>query len=348
MCELALPATFVEGFHDEEVRKMPYRSLGNTGLNVSRLSLGAGGFSYFYGEYDIDECKKTVYEAIKNGINFIDTGPWYGHGESEKILGLCLENIPRKAYYLASKVGRYEKEPEKMFNFSAERSRMSIDESLARLKLSYVDLLQVHDVEFAPTLDTVLNETLPTIQEIVLSGKAKHIGITGYPVNTLKECIELSQVPIETILSYCRSTMIDNTLDDFMSFLKSRNVGVINAAVNSMGLLTNQGPPTWHPASEEIKQVCRKASEHCKENQVELGKLAVYHGLQNESTDTVLVGMNNTKLLAYNLDVLRNGLTKHEENVYEEVKRILQAMPAQSHWENVELEQFKRSQFKFA
>ncbi|XP_050307122.1 uncharacterized protein LOC126743899 [Anthonomus grandis grandis] len=337
MCELALPETFVKGFHDANViKKMPYLPLGDTNMLVSKLSLGTGGFSYFYGDYNIEECKKTVYEAIKSGINFIDTGPWYGHGESESILGMCLEGIPRSAYYLATKVGRYEKERSKMFNFSAERTRKSIDESLARLKLDYVDLLQVHDIEFAPTLTQVLTETLPTVQEIVKAGKAKHIGITGYPVSTLKECIEKSTVPIETVLSYCRSSMIDNSLKEFVPFFKENKIGIINAAVNSMGLLTNKGPQNWHPASEEVKQTCKKAGEFCKAHNVELGKLAVYHGLRDPYTDTVLVGMNTRELLKYNLDVLYDGLTEKEGEVYDEVKKILQALPEQTHWEGVE------------
>ncbi|XP_066257365.1 uncharacterized protein [Euwallacea similis] len=350
MYQMALPETFVEGFHNETViRKMTYSPLGNTGMRVSRISLGSGGFSYFYGDYDIEECKKTIYEAIRSGINFIDTGPWYGHGESEKILGLCLEGIPRKAYYLATKVGRYEKDPKKMFDFSVDRTLKSIDESLTRLKLDYVDLLQVHDIEFAPSLETVLKETLPTVQKIVKSGKARHIGITGYPVNNLKECIERSEVPIDTVLSYCRSTMVDNTLDEYVSFLRSKNVGIINAAVNSMGLLTNNGPPSWHPADKDIKQTCKAASEYCKANNVELGKLAVYEGLQKASVaDTILIGMNNRTLLNYNLDVLNNGINEQELSVYREVIRILSKLPEKSHWENVELEQFRKSEFQFA
>lgn len=99
---------------------------------------------------------------------------------------------------------------------------------------------------------------------------------------------------------------------------------------------------------------------------MELGKLAVYHGLQNSNTDTVLIGMNNRKMLNYNLDVLLTGLNEEEVKVYEEVKRcymvctsviinlkllfyrILGKLPANSHWENVELEQFRNSQFQFA
>lgn len=78
----------------------------------------------------------------------------------------------------------------------------------------------MHDIEFAPSMNVVLNETLPTVKEIVSSGKAKHIGITGYPVGVLRECIENSNVTIETILSYCRSTMIDNTLNEYLPFFK--------------------------------------------------------------------------------------------------------------------------------
>ncbi|XP_060517091.1 uncharacterized protein LOC132696342 isoform X2 [Cylas formicarius] len=342
--DLNLPQTFVPGFHDKNVVKnMSYNILGCTGLKVSKLSLGTGGFSYFYGDYSVDQCKQTIYEAIKSGINLIDTAPWYGHGESEKILGLCLEGIPREAYYLATKVCRYEKDPTLMFDFSAERTRKSIDESLQRLRLNYVDILQIHDLEFAPNLDVVLNETLPTVQEIIGSGKARHLGITGYPLGTIKSCIERSKVRIETVLSYCRGTMIDNTLDDFVPFFKSKEIGLINAAVNGMGLLTNSGPQNWHPASENIKRLCAKAGEYCKSRNVELGKLAVYDSLKKKGPDTILVGMNTPQLLNWNLNVLQNGITDHEEDVYKEVKLIMKELPLQSHWENVELEKFRNN-----
>lgn len=75
-------------------------------------------------------------------------------------------------------------------------------------------------MEFAPDLDIVVKETLPTVLDIVKSGKAKHMGITGYPLHTLKECIERSTVPVETVLTYCRSSMIDSALDGYVPFLK--------------------------------------------------------------------------------------------------------------------------------
>lgn len=169
-------------------------------------------------DYSLEECKKTVHAALKAGVNYIDTAPWYGHGTSEEILGECLKDVPREAYYIATKVGRYEKDPKLMFDFSAEKTRESIDLSLKRLKVDYIDVIQVHDIEFAPSLDVIINETLPVLQEACRNGKAKYIGITGYPVHTLKECIEKSNIKLDMVLSYTRLTLIDRTLNEYVPF----------------------------------------------------------------------------------------------------------------------------------
>ena len=94
---------------------------------------------------------KLVQEVVKAGINYIDTAPWYGQGRSEEVLGAALAEVPRGAYYLATKVGRYDLETAGMFDFSAERVRRSVMESLARLRLDYIDLIQVRDL--GSTLD---------------------------------------------------------------------------------------------------------------------------------------------------------------------------------------------------
>lgn len=340
------PPTFIDSFHDEHSsRKMKYKKLGSTDLIVSNLSLGTGGFSHFYGDCSLDECKLLVEEALKSGINYIDTGPWYGHGTSEKILGECLKTIPRSSYYIGTKVGRYEADPKLMFDFSAKKTRESVETSLKRLKLDYIDVMQVHDVEFAPSLDVILNETLPTLQELLNEGKIHYIGITGYPNSVLKEVIEKSSVKISTILSYTRLTMIDQSLNDFIPFYKSHNIGVINASVHGMGLLTNDGPQPWHPASEHLKKTCEKAADYCKENGVELGRLALYFGLKQNGPDTILTGVNNRVLLQSNLDVVQNGLQEKEMRVFEEViKRFFTGLK-ETHWEGVELKKFKENSF---
>ncbi|KAK9879810.1 hypothetical protein WA026_006869 [Henosepilachna vigintioctopunctata] len=345
---MTLPCTFTPGFHREnEIAKIKYNVLGSTGLQVSNLSLGTGGFSYFYGEYSLEECKLVVEEALKSGINYIDTGPWYGHGVSEQILGKCLKNIPRSAYYIATKVGRYEADPKRMFDFSAEKTRKSVENSLKVLGVDYIDIMQVHDVEFAPSLDIVLNETLPTLQEFVKEGKIRYIGVTGYPNSVLKEVIEKSN-KINCVLSYTRLTMIDQSLKQFIPFYKSKNVGIINASVHGMGLLTNSGPPAWHPAPESLKIICANAAKFCKENDVELGRLAVYFALQEEGPSTILCGTNTRDLLRKNVDVVKNGLNAKELKIYGEVRERFFNNLQNTHWEGIELEKFRSESFVFS
>lgn len=107
-----------------------------------------------------------------------------------------------------------------MFDFSAEKTKLSLQKSLEKLGVDYVDVIQVHDIEFAPSLDVIINETLPTLEEAVKNGKARYIGITGYPVSVLQECISRSKTKIDTILSYSRLTLLDDTLNDHLEYFR--------------------------------------------------------------------------------------------------------------------------------
>lgn len=98
---------------------------------------------YLYSELDEPGAIRTIHKAIKSGINYIDTAPWYGQGKSEEIIGKALKDIPREAYYIATKIGRYEIEVAKQMNFTGAKTRESVDKSLALLGLDYVDVIQV-------------------------------------------------------------------------------------------------------------------------------------------------------------------------------------------------------------
>ncbi|XP_017111159.1 L-galactose dehydrogenase [Drosophila elegans] len=311
----SLPATFVKGFHDEEqVRRMEYRPLGSTGLQVSKISLGGATLSgRFYSDFDREEGIRTVREAIRAGVNYIDTAPLYGR--SEELLGLALKDVPREAYYIATKVARYEVNPDDMFNYSGAKARESVKRSLELLGLDYVDILQVHDVDAAPNLDIVLNETIPVLEEFVAAGKAKFIGITAYDVDALKECAERGKGRIKVMLNYGRYTLLDNTLLQHMKAFQEMGVGVVCAAAHALGLLSNAGPQGWHPGSPELQAIGKRAAEICRQKNVELGKLAMYHTMQLDGAATFLIGMPNRQLLRINLDAVFDGLTSHEQEV---------------------------------
>lgn len=102
-------------------------------------------FNNFRG-FDEEQAIETIRQAIRSGINYIDTAPYYGQGRSEQVYGKALKGVPREAYYIATKVGRYEVAPKKQFDFSAEKTLKSVDVSLSYLKLDYVDVIQVINV----------------------------------------------------------------------------------------------------------------------------------------------------------------------------------------------------------
>ncbi|XP_052856664.1 uncharacterized protein LOC128264959 [Drosophila gunungcola] len=311
----SLPATFVKGFHDEEqVRRMEYRPLGSTGLRVSKIALGGATLSnLFYNDFDREEGIRTVREAIRSGINYIDTAPLYGR--SEELLGQALKDVPREAYYIATKVARYELNPAEMFNYTGAKARESVKRSLELLGLDQVDILQVHDVDAAPSLDMVLNETIPVLEEYVAAGKARFIGITAYDVDVLKECAERGKGRIQVVLNYARYTLLDNTLLRHMKAFQELGVGVVCAAAHALGLLSNAGPQGWHPGSPELQALGKRGAEICRQRNVELGKLAMYYTMQLDGAATFLIGIPNRQLLRINLDAVFDGLTSHEQEV---------------------------------
>ncbi|XP_045584178.1 uncharacterized protein [Procambarus clarkii] len=334
--------TYVEGFHDPEaVKKMTYHPFGNTGLKVSKMSLGGGPLGGIYGDTIETESIQTVHLAVKSGINYIDTAPYYGNGRSEEVIGKALKDVPRRAYYIATKVGRYEFAIERMFDFSAERVERSVERSLKLLGLDYVDVIQVHDLEFAESLDIVLKETLPALKKVVEQGKARFIGITGYNVSVLKEVVERSSVKIDLVLSYARNTMIDDTLKEYLPFFQSRGIGVINAAAVGMGMLCQERDlVAWHPAPQEMKTACEAARDYCEAAGVDLGRLAVQHSLALEGLATHLLGCINLDILKRNLQSVLVPLTPLEEQVARDVvDRFFQPLP-KKHWEGVEPAKF--------
>lgn len=80
--------------------------------------------------------------------------------------------------------------------------------------------MQVHDATFAPDISIVIKETLPTLEKAVRDGKARYIGIADYDIDLMQEIVEESDVKISTILSYAKSTLFDNRLQNYTSYFK--------------------------------------------------------------------------------------------------------------------------------
>merc|ERR1711936_238074 len=166
---------------------------------------------------EIFQCIET---GIRSGINYIDTAPFYGEGKSEEVLGQALRRVPRHAYYIGTKVGRYAANWKDAFDFGEERILEEFEKSLERLQLSYVDLIQIHDFEFCQDPVRIAKETLPVVEKIVKSGKARYIGITGYPLEEFHEVLDDTKVRVATVLSYARNIFVDNSLKDHLHYFQ--------------------------------------------------------------------------------------------------------------------------------
>merc|ERR1712109_199791 len=95
----------------------------------------------------------------------------------------------------------------------------SFKKSLERLQLPYVDLIQVHDIEFSQSIDQIVKHTLPTLMKLKKAGLARYIGITGYNLGVLKKIVRLSPPgTIDTVLSYGRYNIINQDLQEDLSF----------------------------------------------------------------------------------------------------------------------------------
>jgi L-galactose dehydrogenase len=295
---------------------LQYRTLGSTGLKVSVLGYGASPLGSVFRDIDEADGIRTVHTAIELGINFIDVSPYYGATKAETVLGKALRTLPREKYILATKVGRYGPHiPD--FDFSAKRVTASVDESLARLNVSHVDLIQCHDIEFG-SIDQVISETLPALEKIKHAGKARFIGITGLPLSIFPKVID--QAKVDTILSYCRYSLNDTGLETLLPYLQQKGVGVISGSPLSMGLLTQRGAPTWHPAPPAIKAACAKAAEHCKTRGVDISQLALQFSLSNPAIATTLVGTASSENLRKNVAWIA---TAPDTTLLKEVRDIL-------------------------
>ncbi len=298
---------------------MKYRVLGRTGLEVSVLSLGASPLGSVFRGVEEPEGIKAVHTALDMGVNFIDASPYYGLTKAEAVLGKALKGVKRDRYYLATKVGRYGAEA-KDFDFSAKRVTASVDESLARLGVDSVDLIQCHDIEFVK-LDQIVEETLPALRKVVAAGKARFVGITCLPLKSF--CWVMERAQVDTILSYCHYSLNDDALKGILPLCGEQNVGVISASPLSMGLLSLREPPAWHPAPAEVREACKKVAQLCKERGTDVAKLAVQFAVAEERIATTLVGTASPVNIANNIrwtdEPMDEGLLKEALAILEPV-----------------------------
>jgi len=299
---------------------MKYNEIGKTGMCVSNLSFGASSLGGVF--HDTTEARsiEAVFTAVEKGINFIDVSPYYGHYKAETVLGKALKQIPRNKYYLSTKVGRYGENGVNKWNYSAKYATESVYASMKRLNVDYIDLINVHDIEFAD-LHQVVDETLPALVELRDKGIVKHVGITDLQLENLQWVVEHSEPGVvESILNFCHYSLNDEKLSDYFNFFESKNIGIINASPLSMGLLSQRGVPTWHPAPKALVRACQKAALHCMSKNYPIEKLAIQYSTGNPRIATTLFSSANPDNVLKNIAYVEEPV---DWNLVKEVQEII-------------------------
>ena len=229
---------------------MEYTVFGKTGLKVSKLGLGGAPLAGDFGTTDEREVQRMIHEAIDAGINFIDTAPLYGKGESERRLGQALAGR-RDRVVLATKAVRSDR------MYSYEATIRSVEESLRRLRTECIDILQLHDVE-TQSFDQIVGEAIPALERLRQDGKIRFLGVTTRKLPLLMKYMETDK--FDSIQFYTRYMLLDHTAkDETIPLAKEMNMGVVNGSVLGMGILADT------PASFLREDVRREGLERMEQ-----------------------------------------------------------------------------------
>ncbi|HEX2915541.1 MAG TPA: aldo/keto reductase family protein [Chloroflexia bacterium] len=165
---------------------MEYRRLGRSGLKVSTISLGS--WLTYGGSVASESARECVLQAYDLGVNLFDTSDAYYRGESEKVLGEVLQELPRSSYVLATKVYFPMGEGPNDKGLSRKHIMEECHASLKRLKTDYIDLYQCH--RFDP--ETPMDETLRALDDLVTQGKILYAGVSEWRAEQITDAIQIA------------------------------------------------------------------------------------------------------------------------------------------------------------
>lgn len=212
---------------------MNYRTLGKTGFKISEISLGTWQLGGKWGsEFDHDLAQKTLDKALSNGVNFIDTADVYKGTESEVAIGKALKKTDKRVY-VATKCGR-QINPHTNENYTAEKLRGYVEDSLRRLDVETIDLIQLH----CPPTDAYYRpEIFEEFEKLKDEGKIQNLGVSVEKVEEGLKALEYDNVTsIQVIYNMFRQRPHELLFPK----AKEKNVGIIVRVPLASGLLTGK------------------------------------------------------------------------------------------------------------
>jgi D-threo-aldose 1-dehydrogenase len=278
--------------------ELPRRRFGQSSLEVTPICIGSTirGDLAGSGDYPAPEDRHTaLFRALFNSpINFLDTAANYGNGESERRIGLVLREIGGlpDGFVLATKADR---DPQ-TGDFSGDQARRSIEHSLSVLGLDHLQLVYLHDPEFATQSFEEFNAPGGAVEALVRlkqEGVIDLIGISGGPIDMLLRYVETGVW--DAVITHNRYTLLSHVADPLLSGASRRGLAVVNAAPYASGILA-KGPDAlphyvYREAPAEVVQAARQIQAVCQEYGVPLAAAALQFSLRDPRITSTVVGI---------------------------------------------------------
>lgn len=323
---------------EDRYENMEYKRCGRTGIQLPRISLGL--WQNFGLEYPLEHQKETLFKAFDLGITHFDLANNYGFpagGKAEENFGQILRE-DMKAYrdemLISTKAG-FDMWPGPYGNWGSRKYLMaSLDQSLKRMGLDYVDIFYHH----RPDPETPLEETMGALSDMVRQGKALYVGISNYQEPEARRAIEILKANgTPCLIHQPRYNMFERWVEDgLLDTLKEQGVGCIAYSPLAQGSLTNKylhGIPEGSRASrtgttvggryltEERLSKIQKLNAVAESRGQSLAQLALAWVLRRKEVTSVLIGASSVAQLEDNVAVLKHLEISAEEEA--EIEKIL-------------------------
>ncbi|HEV3130177.1 MAG TPA: aldo/keto reductase [Solirubrobacteraceae bacterium] len=281
------------------------RQLGETGLEVTRLGLGAwaiggGSWEFGWGPQDDEQSIAAIHHALDQGINWIDTAAAYGFGRSEEIVGRALEGFQDRPYVF-TKCSLLEGADRKVVHSLKRDSILrEAEASLERLGIDAIDLYQIH----WPIPESDIEEGWSALAELKQAGLVRHIGVSNFAVEQLRRIQQIA--PVETLQP--QYSLIERDVErDILPFCERERIGVIVYSPMGSGMLTggmtrqriaSLADDDWRkrdarftePQLSRNLDLVQRLSAVADRHDTTPGAVAVAWTLRNPAVDAAIVG----------------------------------------------------------
>jgi aryl-alcohol dehydrogenase-like predicted oxidoreductase len=311
---------------------MKYRSLGNSDLKVSEISLGS--WLTYSGGVEQQRAVACIHKAFEVGINFIDTANVYGRGAAETLLGEVLRGIDRSSYVLATKV--YFPMSDTDRGLSAAQIHKQIDASLQRLQTDYVDLYQCHRYD----ANTPLEETMTALTEVVRQGKARYIGFSEWKPDQIKAALSMPNVE-RFVSSQPQYSMLWRKPEaEVFPLCAANGIGQIVWSPLAQGILTGkyepgQPPPADSRAANEkmnaflgdemrtdqVLTAVQQLKSIAADRSISMAQLALAWILRDQGVSSAIIGATKPQQVVDN--AAASGVML-DQQVLDQIEQILQ------------------------